>query len=109
MENFLLGAASYSICLFPKNYGHPRKVEHLSPVQGFVMPQDKLWGMLEQAEKARRYKRYSHEETAMRAEKALGRGNFASSEHFAVWCKTGIAESHELEALREVWDRIIVY
>ncbi len=109
LKNFLHGAASYSICLFPQKYGPPRRLEHISPVQGFVMPQDKLWRMLEQAEKIRRYKRYSPEETAIRAEKAIGRRNFASNEHFAVWCKTGIDESHELEAMREAWDKIITY
>ncbi|BAL83085.1 hypothetical protein SELR_13770 [Selenomonas ruminantium subsp. lactilytica TAM6421] len=73
------------------------------------MPQNKIWRMLEQAEKVRRYKWYSPEETAVRAEKAIGRSDFSSSEHFAVWCKTSIAESHEMETLREVLESIIAY
>lgn len=109
LKKFLRGASGYSICLFPKKYGHPRRIEAISPIQGVVMPQNKIWRMLERAEKAKRYKWYSPEETAVRAEKAIGRSNFASSEHFAVWCKTGIAESHELEVLREIWDSVITY
>lgn len=107
LKDFLQGAAKYSICSFPAKYGHPRMIEHASPIQGVIMPQDKLWRMLRQAEKARRYKRYS--QTAVRAENALGKRNFCSSEHFAVWCKTGIAESHELENWRELLDRVIIY
>lgn len=37
-------------------------------------------------------------------------GNFMrGAEHFAVWCKTGIAESHELQSLQKVLNRFIVY
>ena len=109
LKNFLGGATSYSICLFSQKYRHPRRIESISPIQGVVMPQQKIWRMLKQAEKSRRYRCYSPEETAVRAEKAIGRDNFANSEHFAVWCKTGIAESHELEALREVWENVMTY
>ena len=30
-------------------------------------------------------------------------------EHFAIWCKTGIAESHEFESLRKILNQVIVY
>ncbi|WP_185753625.1 hypothetical protein [Selenomonas sp. AB3002] len=109
LRDFLQEAESCTICEFPKTYGRMRKFQLLSPISSFVMPQHKLWRLLEQAEKARRYKRYTHEETAYRAEQALGKTGYTSSEHFAVWCKTGIAESHELEAMRDFWDKIIVY
>ena len=109
LKNFLRGATSYSICLFPKKYGHPRRMPSISPIQDVVMPQNKIRRMLEQAEKARRYRCYSPEETAVRAEKAIGRSDFASSEHFAVWCKTGMAESYDWEALREAWESVITY
>jgi len=109
LKDFLHGATEYSICLFPSKYGHLRMIEQVSSIQGVVMPQDKLWRLLKQAEKARKYKRYSHEETAVRAENALGRSNFRNSEYFAVWCKTGIAESHELESWHELLDRVIIH
>ena len=109
LRDFLQGAESYSICMFPKTYGRMRKCKQVSPISSAFMPQQNLWRLLEQAEKARRYKRYSPEETACRAEHALGQSGYASSEHFAVWCKTGIAESHELEEMRDFLDKIIVY
>ncbi len=34
---------------------------------------------------------------------------YLTSEHLAVWYKTGIAESHELESIRDFWERMIVY
>ena len=48
-------------------------------------------------------------ETVHRARSKLGQGGYLTSEHFAMWCKTGIAESHELASVRDFWDRMIVY
>ena len=109
LKDFLQGAESYSICMFPKNYGRMWKCQRPSPISGVVMPQHKIWWLLEQAAKRKRYKRYSPEETADRAEQAIGKTGYSSSEQFAVWCKTGIAESHELKELRDFWDKVIVY
>ena len=86
-----------------------KKYQLPSPVRSIVMPQQKIWRLLEQAAKAKRYNRYTHEETAKRAEQALGKRGYASSEHFAVWCKTGIVESQELETMQDFWDKVIVY
>jgi len=109
LKDFLQESESCSVCVFPKTYGRMKKYQLPSPVSSIVMPQHKMWRWLEQAEKARRYKRYTHEETADRAERSLGKTGYTSSEHFAVWCKTGIAESHELEAMQDFWDKVIVY
>ena len=78
LKDFLQEAGSCSICVFPKNYGRMKKYQLPPSVSSIVMPQHKMWQLLEQVEKARRYKRYTHEETADRAEQSLG--------------KTGIAE-----------------
>ena len=109
LKDFLQNAESCSVCVFPKNYGRMKKYQLPSPVSSIVMPQHKIWRLLEQAEKAKRYKRYTHEETAKRAEQALGQSGYVSSEHFAVWCKTGIVESQNLEAIQDFWDKVIVY
>ena len=109
LKDFLHGSKSYSVCIFPKTYGHMIKCQQASPISGVVMPQQKIWWLFERAEKVRRYKRYPHEETADRAEQSLGKTGYASSEHFAVWCKTGISESQDLEALQDFWDKVIVY
>ena len=109
LKDFLQEAESCSVCVFPKKDGHMKKYQLPSPVSSIVMPQHNIWRLLEQAEKARRYKRYTHEETADRAEQSLGKTGYASSEHFAVWCKTGISESQELVALQDFWDKVILY
>ena len=109
LKDFLQNAESCSVCVFPKNYGRMKKYQLPSPVSSIVMPQQKIWRLLEQAAKAKRYNRYTHEETAKRAEQALGQSGYVSSEHFAVWCKTGIVESQNLEAIQDFWDKVIVY
>ena len=109
LKDFLQNAESCSVCVFPKNYGRMKKYQLPLPVSSIVMPQQKIGKLLEQAAKAKRYNRYTHEETAKRAEQALGKSGYVSSEHFAMWCKTGIAESQELEAMQDFWDKVIVY
>ena len=106
-RDFLGGAEHFAICEFPEKYGRPTQWEQ--PVSSVVMPQPKIWRILEWVRKTRQYRRYSPHETVSRARSKLGKGGYLTSEHFVMWCKTGIAESHELEAMREFWDRIIVY
>ena len=108
-RDFLQGVEHFAICEFPKEYGRPTEWEQPSPLSSVVMPQDKLWRMLERGRKAREYRRYSPHETVRRARSKLGQGGYLTSEHFAMWCKTGIAESHELESIREIWEHMIVY
>ena len=109
-RNFLWGADSLAICEFPERYGHPKEWEQsLQGLSPFVMPQGKLWRLIAQGAKAKKYRIYSPEETVARAKSRLGETGFFTSEHFAMWCKTGIAESHQLEKLREWWDMVVVY
>lgn len=108
-RGFLGGVEHFAICEFSEKYGRPTEWEQPSPISSVVMPQDKLWRMLEQGQKARKYRRYSPQETVHRARSKLGQGGYLTSEHFAIWCKTGIAESHELASVRDFWDRMIVY
>ena len=108
-RDFLHGAEHFAICEFPKEYGRPMEWEQPFPVSSFVMPQDKLWRLLERGRKAREYRCYSAQETVRRAKSKLGQGGYLTSEHFAMWCKTGISESHEFESIRDFFDRMIVY
>ena len=64
---------------------------------------------MEQSRKAALYKHYSPQEIIQRARSKLGKGAYLSSEYFAMWCKTGISESHQLNNMIEIMDRIIVY
>ena len=109
LPDFLQDAESISICEFPEKYGRPTEWEQPVGFASVIAPPNRYWQLLEHMLKAKKYKRYSHEGTAQRAESHLGTGGYGTSEHFALWCKTGIAESHELESIRDFWDRIIVY
>ena len=109
LPDFMQDAESISICEFPEKYGRPTEWEQPVSFASVFAPPTRYRQLLEHLLKARKYKRYSHEETASRAESRLGTDGYGTSEHFALWCKTGIAESHELESIRDFWERIIVY
>lgn len=108
-RGFMHGAEHFAICEFPEKYGNPTLWAQPVPVSAVVMPQEKIWRLLERTHKAGRYKRYSPNETVSRARSKLGESGYLTSEHFALWCKTGISESHELENIRDFCDRIVVY
>lgn len=109
LPDFLQDAESISICEFPEKYGRPTEWEQPVGIASVIAPPTRYWQLLDYLLKAKRYKRYSHEETARRAESRLGTDGYGTSEHFALWCKTGIAESYELESIRDFWERIVVY
>ena len=62
-----------------------------------------LTGSLLKTLKGMRYKLYSPEETVQRACSRLGEKKYRlptnNCEHFAIWCKTGIRESHQVNRL----------
>lgn len=109
LENFMKKADHFSICEFPDKYGHPIEWEQPFPTCSVVMPQHKIFGVIMRAHRERKYKQYSPDDTVRRAKSQLGECGFLTSEHFAVWCKTGIAESHQIEKMREWWDMVIMY
>lgn len=51
----------------------------------------------------RNYHLYSAEETVQRAYERLGEDKYSllfnNCEHFAIWCKTGISQSHQVEEI----------
>ena len=107
--DFIRGAEHFAICQFPKHYGRPTEWMQTIQTGSIVMPQAQIWELLEMLWKTERYKLYSAEETVRRAESRLGTDGFPTSEHFAIWCKTGIAESHELGSMRKILNQVIVY
>lgn len=59
----------------------------------------KLWDYLKIVE----YRLYTPKETLARARSRIGESNYNlflnNCEHFALWCKTGISESHQISGL----------
>ena len=54
---------------------------------------------------------YSPEETVQRAESQLGKGEYNlvvnNCEHFAVWCKTGLHKSYQVEEVLKHFKRVL--
>ncbi len=91
MDKFLGNSKGYFVLVFPERHGRPGKVEHMFCGNlASVFSLDDL-----------RYHIYSPEETIERAKSRLGESSYNllnnNCEHFAIWCKTGIQESHQVE------------
>ena len=102
LEEFLNGSLVYSICEFPKVYGRPtEEIPFAEFRKKFAHPEkaQTLWDVL----KISNYHLYTPEETVIRARERIGETQYSlwtnNCEHFAIWCKTGISESHQIEDL----------
>ncbi len=97
MSEFLRGSNSFFILDFPDNYGKPTMIKSSASVAMSGV------GILENIIKSSIYHLYSPEETVRRAKSRIGEGryNLATNncEHFAIWCKTGISESHQVNSI----------
>lgn len=118
---FLRDSKSYYIFQFPEQYGTPKKSKPIlsssfKSSQGTLEILDILM-TLNERDKRKRYKLYSGTETAERAKSRLGEKDysliFKNCEHFAIWCKTGISESHQVNKIFKILKRnsnpIILY
>lgn len=100
MAEFLNGSLVYSVCEFPKVYGRPtEEIPFAEFRKKFAHPENAqtLWDVL----KISNYHLYTPEETVVRARERIGETQYSlwtnNCEHFAIWCKTGISESHQIE------------
>lgn len=97
MSEFLKGQKSFFVLDFPDEYGKPTKVTYSS---GKVEHGGRA-SFFSKLLKSGAYHLYTPEETIRRAESRLGENKynlgFNNCEHFAIWCKTGISESHQVE------------
>lgn len=104
LENFLNGSENYFVCKFPKYYGKPSEfnVTKMSPefFDGFPI---EMVLVIFDILKRLKYRIYSPEETVKRAYERINENKYNlltnNCEHFAIWCKTGISESHQVEEL----------
>ena len=106
MEEFLKDDKSFFVLEFPESYGKPSK--HYSVAASVFAPYKNTPDML----KTKEYRLYSPEETVKRAKSRLGETKynllFGNCEHFAIWCKTGISESHQVNAvLRAIYPLVV--
>ena len=99
-------STTYFVCNFPKNYGRPKEIDvpsNSSVTYGGASP---VLGAFSQFMKSFNYHLYSPDETIERAKSRLGEDAYNlltnNCEYFALWCKTGISESHQVEDLFKV-------
>lgn len=105
LDKFLDGSSSYFKFEFPEIYGKPTVLDIHN---GFIdnSPFEAQWVRLIEILKHRKYHLYSPEETVKRARSRLGENKYNlalnNCEHFAIWCKTNISESHQVNEVLDL-------
>lgn len=109
-EDFLDGSNKYMICHFPDVHGEPTK-EIVSIL--LTPPTSNIGGLdnLHRFFTDTKYHLYSPEETVERAKSRLGEKDYNlalnNCEYFAIWCKTGVHESHQVKNILKAIKRKI--
>lgn len=106
LRKFAGGSQSIFVLSFPEHCSIPKKIDVLlssaSGVIGNPLRGPELLDLIE-ALKTLAYHVYSPEKTIERARSRLGETKYSlalnNCEHFAIWCKTGISESHQVNAV----------
>lgn len=108
LANFIRDSGNCFILTFPEEHGTPGKVDipAITGTAGMGMTGGVLKSFSEALASFREntpYHLYTPEETIQRARSRLNEAQYNlitnNCEHFAIWCKTGIHESHQVDAL----------
>ena len=113
LEKFIGDSQNGFILSFPEKYGQPGKVSFLTTSKiantmpkitpGYHPPIFTMLSLLKEFSKMKSYKLYSPDDTIERAKMRLGESSynliFNNCEHYAIWCKTGVKESHQINRL----------
>lgn len=98
LAEFLNGAEDFTVCNFPE---HPQYFPVTRNAKGLA----KILQLI-RIIKMTDYHLYSGEETVKRARSKLGKGGYNlalnNCEHFAVWCKTGVKDSSQVNNILDV-------
>lgn len=106
ISEFMGESETYFILVFPDQYGEPEKstfsFDSLSSTIGGNFSRGLLNTLLKKF-KEFNYTLYSPTETIERAKSRLGETEynlpFNNCEHFSIWCKTGVSESHQVNKM----------
>ncbi len=113
LDQFIGDSDNYFVLEFSEKYGKPAKVAMTPNAE--CCP-GALWASKSpnvlRKILASEYHLYSAEETIQRAKGRLGETKYNlitnNCEHFAIWCKTGLHESHQVSALFDFVNRVKV-
>ena len=105
LDQFVRDSGSYFVLTFPERYGLPGKLPVPMTVGSASLKGDIeniLWLIGEMCS-SDDYHLYSPNETIARAKGRLGEKTYNlltnNCEHYAIWCKTGMRQSHQVDAL----------
>ena len=97
LQNFLKKDKEYFVLFFEKSGLVPHKIQAQT---SFNMSDTDYNGSIG-LKKTRNFKLYSPEETVTRALSRVGEDKYSlllnNCEHFAIWCKTGVSESYQVD------------
>jgi hypothetical protein len=111
LSKFTMYSGNYFILAFPEKHGKPGKMNaQTADLFGMLRsgpnPLLNLSDIMENLVGSKDYHLYSPEETIQRAKSRLGETQYNlienNCENFAIWCKTGISESHQVDALLRI-------
>lgn len=108
MLEFLKGSKEFSILAFPEEKEKP-----ITFKEGLrKLLKGDIFALFHQMRRVKNYHLYTPEETVKRAESRLGEASYNlvtdNCEHFAIWCKTGVSESRQVNAVLERLEQIII-
>lgn len=101
LEEFLNGSENFTICTFPKTPKHFSRINLIPRHKSLY----RLWQFIKDS-RLKDYHLYSGDETVERARSQLGKGGYNlalnNCEHFAVWCKTGVKDSSQVDNILDI-------
>lgn len=99
LDEFLNGSENFNVCYFPE---HPQNFTAFPQKKGGLF---RLWQIIKEL-RLKDYHLYSGDETVARARSKLGEGGYNlalnNCEHFAVWCKTGVKDSSQVNNILDI-------
>ena len=113
MEKFLDGKQEYFICHFPEVHGSPTEENIKNYSIFYPCPNQLIYRKIKDFFNGNKdYRLYSPQETVSRARGKIGKKGYSvitnNCEHFAIWCKTGIAESRQVNDLLDIVEGIVI-
>ena len=97
LQNFMKSDKDYFVLYFDPSCTIPHKIQ----VRTSFNLSDIDYGVCVNLNAKEEYKIYSPEETVLRALSRIGEDKYSlilnNCEHFAIWCKTGVAESYQVD------------
>lgn len=105
MSSFLRGGKDIFVLNFSDEAGKPEKVYRGQSKDFSIKGESAFFKLINSG----KYHLYSPEETVERAKSRLGETDYnlivKNCEHFAIWCKTGLSESYQVdELLNAIWN-----